>query len=231
MANYLIVGASSGIGQATAETLLSNGHLVYATYNMHPISDEKINLSSIQFNALEDELEESWLPDRLDGLVYCPGSIQLRPFERIKSDDFVQDFQLQVVGSIKVLQKVLPKLKQSEHASVVLFSTVAVQTGLNFHSQVASSKGAIEGLVRSLAAEYAPKVRFNAIAPSLTDTPLANALINTDQKRDANAQRHPMKRIGKSSDMAAMVEFLLSEKSSWVTGQVLHVDGGFSTIR
>lgn len=231
MANYLIIGASSGIGQAVARNLLSQGHSVFGTFNTHPIDNQNPNLSTEKFNVLEDKLDEAWLPKIIDGLVYCPGSIHLRPFERIKSSDFIQDFQLQVIGAIEVMQWVLPKLKLSEHASVVLFSSVAAQMGLTFHSQVSLSKGAIEGLVRALAAEYSPRIRFNAVAPSLTDTPLANALVNSDQKREANAQRHPMKRIGTAEDIAAMVEFLLSTNSSWVTGQVMHVDGGISSLR
>jgi NAD(P)-dependent dehydrogenase (short-subunit alcohol dehydrogenase family) len=125
----------------------------------------------------------------------------------------------------------LPRLKKAENASIVLFSTLAVQTGLNFHTQVAASKGAIEGLTKSLAAEFAPKIRVNCIAPSLTNTPLAASLVNTDQKMDASAQRHPLKRIGTTADIANMAAFLLSEKASWITGQILHVDGGMSSLK
>jgi len=155
----------------------------------------------------------------------------LRPFERIKPADFISDYNLQVVGAIKTIQAVAPKLKNSDNAAIILFSTVAVQVGLPFHSQVAASKGAIEGLTKALAAEYAPKIRINCIAPSLTDTPLAASLLNNEQKREANAQRHPLKRVGTTEDIANMVEFLLSEKASWITGQILHVDGGMSTLK
>lgn len=167
----------------------------------------------------------------IDGLVYCPGSIHLRPFERIKPSDFTADYELQVVGAIKVIQAVLPYLKRSDKASIVLFSTLAVQTGLPFHTQVSASKGAIEGLCRALAAEFAPKIRVNCIAPSLTDTPLANSLLNTEQKREANALRHPLKRIGTSEDIANLTEFLLTEKSSWITGQIHAIDGGLSVLK
>lgn len=160
-----------------------------------------------------------------------PGSINLLPFHRFKAEDFIQDYQLQAVGAVKVIQAVLPKLKKSEQASIILFSTVAVQSGYTFHSQVAASKGAIEGLTKSLAAEFAPQIRVNAIAPSLTQTPLAAKLLNTEQKMEANANRHPLKRIGLPDDIAQMAIFLLSEKSSWVTGQILHVDGGMSSIK
>jgi NAD(P)-dependent dehydrogenase (short-subunit alcohol dehydrogenase family) len=157
--------------------------------------------------------------------------VTLKPFARVKPEDFVSDFQLQLVGAVKVIQASLPKLKNANSPSIVLFSTVAVQTGFNFHSLVASSKGAVEGFTRALAAEFAPKIRVNCIAPSITDTPLAGSLLNTDEKKEANAQRHPLKKIGKPEDLANLAAFLLSEKSSWITGQVLHVDGGMSSLR
>lgn len=171
------------------------------------------------------------MPNEIHGLVYCPGSINLKPFDRIKPADFELDYQLQVIGVIKIIQQVLPKMKISLNASIILFSTVAVQTGLPFHTQVAASKGAIEGLTKALAAEFAPKIRVNTIAPSLTNTPLANSLINSEQKMDANAQRHPLKRIGTAADIANMAEYLLSEKASWITGQIFHIDGGISAIK
>ena len=171
------------------------------------------------------------MPNEIHGLVYCPGSINLKPFDRIKPADFELDYQLQVIGVIKIIQQVLPKMKISLNASIILFSTVAVQTGLPFHTQVAASKGAIEGLTKALAAEFAPKIRVNTIAPSLTNTPLTNSLINSEQKMDANAQRHPLKRIGTAADIANMAEYLLSEKASWITGQIFHVDGGISAIK
>jgi NAD(P)-dependent dehydrogenase (short-subunit alcohol dehydrogenase family) len=143
----------------------------------------------------------------------------------------MEDYNIQVVGAIRTIQQALPALKMAESSSIVLFSTVAVQNGFNFHSQISASKGAIEGLTRSLAAEFAPKVRVNCIAPSLTDTPLASKLLNTEAKQGANAERHPLKRVGQAEDMASMAHFLLSDKSSWITGQVFPVDGGLSTIR
>ena len=170
-------------------------------------------------------------PEQLDGLVYCPGNISLKPFNRFSSADFQQDFQLQVLGAISCIQNALPALKKSANASVVLFSTVAVQQGLPFHSLVSTSKGAIEGLTRALAAELAPSVRVNAIAPSLTNTPLAENLLNSDAKREANAARHPLKRVGEAKDIAAMAAFLHSEQASWISGQIMHVDGGISALR
>ncbi len=230
MANYLIIGASSGIGRSLAQELSNFGHQVFGTYAKNPIESSAI-LNYNYLNILDEKLDFSFLPETLDGFVFCPGSINLKPFERIKAEDFIQDFKLQVIGAIKCIQAVLPKLKQSKQASIVLFSTVAVQTGLPFHTQIAASKGAIEGLVRSLAAEFSPKIRVNGIAPSLTDTPLAATLLNTDQKREANAQRHPLKKIGMPSDIANMASFLLSPNSGFITGQIFAVDGGMSSIR
>ena len=231
MKNCLIIGASSGIGRKLADILESSGNKVYGTFNTKPIQSNTPESEYHFCNVLEENLDFSFLPDTLDGLVYCPGNITLKPFGRIRPEEFVQDFNLQVVGAVKVIQAVLPKLKSSESASIVLFSTVAVKSGFNFHTMVSASKGAIEGLSVSLAAELAPKIRVNCIAPSLTDTPLAESLLNNDAKREANAQRHPLKRIGNVNDMAEMAGFLISDKSGWITGQVFHVDGGISTIK
>lgn len=229
MKNYLIIGASSGIGEKLAN-ILSDNHIVFGTFNNHP-KESSSSISYHYLDVLSDNLDLSFLPDSLDGLAYCPGSIKLKPFHRITPNDFTNDYNLQVLGAIKVIQTALPLLKKSEDASIVLFSTVAVQQGFNFHSLVSTSKGAIEGLTKSLAAEFAPKIRVNCIAPSLTDTPLAESLLSTEEKKTAAAQRHPLKRYGSADDIAQMAAFLLSEKSNWITGQILHVDGGMSTLK
>lgn len=231
MANYLIIGASSGIGKALAIQLATDGHQVIGTYNKNEANLEHPLITYHQLNVLDENISFDFVPETLTGIVYCPGSITLRPFERIKPTDFTNDYNLQVVGAIKTIQAVVSKLKNSENASIVLFSTVAVQSGLPYHSLVSASKGAIEGLTKALAAEYAPKIRVNCIAPSLTDTPLAASLLNSEQKREANALRHPLKRIGTTSDIVNSVEFLLSPKASWITGQIIHVDGGMSTLK
>ena len=226
--NYLVVGCS-GIGKALAEQL-ANHHQVYATYYQHS-QENKNNINFHYLNVVDDSLDLSFLPDSLDGLAYCVGSINLKPFSRIQPEDFVKDYQLQVAGAVKIIQACLPKLKQSNQASIVLFSTVAVQTGFNFHSLVSANKGAIEGLTKALAAELAPKIRVNCIAPSITQTSLAQSILNTPEKIEANAQRHPLKKIGLPEDIANTAAFLLSKESSWITGQILHVDGGIGSIK
>ncbi len=229
MKNFLIVGASSGIGRAIAEEL-AIGNSVFGTYCKHQLPDQR-QLQYHYLDVLEPELDLSYLPETLDGIAFCPGNIALKPFARIPAADFVKDYELQVVGAVKVIQKVLPRLKLAEGASIVLFSTVAVQVGFTYHSMIAASKGAIEGLTKALAAELAPSIRVNCIAPSITDTPLAGSLLNTEEKRHANALRHPLKKIGSAADIAALSCFLLSDQSAWMTGQILHHDGGMSTIK
>ena len=229
MKNYLIIGGSSGIGKAIREKLSSAGNNVYATYFQNDTFASEKNYFSLDVRNQDPDL--SFLPEILDGFVYCPGAIDLKPFNRIKEASIIEDLNLQVMGVVRILQLILPKLKASGQGSVVLFSTVAVQTGFPFHAQVAISKGAIEGLTRSLAAEFAPTIRFNAIAPSLTNTPLAEKLLSSPEKIEANGQRHPLKRIGEAEDIAEAACFLLTDKSSWITGQILHVDGGMSSLK
>ena len=172
------------------------------------------------------------LPDELHGVVYCPGTINLKPFHRLSQDDFKNDFQINVLGAISVIQAVLPKLKKANSASIVMYSTVAAKIGMGFHASVAASKGAIEGLTISLAAELAgAKIRVNCIAPSLTDTPLATNLLSSDEKKEASNKRHPIGRYGTSTDIANMTTFLLSDDSGWITGQVFGIDGGMGAIK
>lgn len=222
--NIVIVGGNSGIGKATAEILKASGAnlLLYS----------KSGSGTIALDTSTDFEEMPGLPDVIDGIVYAPGTINLKPFHRISIDDFKKEMEVNFFGAVRVLQACLKGLKKSSAPSVVLFSTVAVQTGMGFHAGIASAKGAIEGLTRSLAAEWAPsKIRVNAIAPSLTETPLASALLSTPEKKEASDKRHPLGRIGSAEDIAASTIFLLSPQSSWMTGQILHVDGGMSTLK
>lgn len=225
---FLVVGGSKGIGKGCTEQLLEAGHeVIVAARTNYAISHLPVEF--IDLDVLEDvsALEDF---DELNGLIYCPGSINLRPFNRLTEDVFKNDFNLNVYGAIKCIQTCLPALKKGNGA-IVLFSTVAVQQGMAFHASVAASKGAIEGLTRSLASELAPNIRVNAIAPSLTDTPLAEALLSNDKKREASEERHPLKRVGKAEEIASMAVHLVSENGSWITGQVIGIDGGMSRVR
>jgi len=230
MKNYIIIGGSSGIGLALVKLLEAQGENVLATYNNN-VTQDRENVKYIKFDVKADTLALDDLPEEIHGLAYCPGSINLKPFHRFKDEDFIEDYKLQVLGATRIIQQLLPRLKKSQSSSIVFFSTIAVQSGFNFHSQVAMSKGAIEGLTRSLAAELAPSVRVNAIAPSLTNTDLADKFLNTPEKLTLQAEKNPLKRVGDAKDIAEAAFYLLSQKSSWVTGQVLHVDGGFSSIK
>jgi 3-oxoacyl-[acyl-carrier protein] reductase len=228
--NYLIVGASSGVGKSLAKKLVAQGANVY-TASRH--SNDTPSVTHLIFDAQSNDFQSFVaLPDILHGVAYCPGSINLKPFHRLTLDDFQQDLNVNLLGAVGVLQAVLPKLKKAESASVVLFSTVAVQTGMGFHASIAAAKGAVEGLTRALAAEWAmQRIRVNAIAPSLTDTPLAKNLLSTDEKKEASNRRHPIGRYGTADDVAAMAVFLMGDESSWITGQILGVDGGLGSIR
>lgn len=229
MKNILLIGGSYGIGLAIAKEIQYDYNVYIASRTNDNINDLKINY--LKFDASTDTLDTIALPEVIDGLVYCPGSINLRPFKNLKIDAFEADLQINFIGAIKVIQSVLPNLTASAQSSIVLFSTVAVKMGMPFHTSVAASKGAIEGFAKALAAEYAPKIRVNVIAPSLTDTPLADKFLNNDVKKEKSAERHPLKRVGEAEDIAQMASFLLSDKSSWVTGQVFGVDGGMSTLQ
>ena len=227
--NILIVGGSSGIGLEIAKKLKAKGeHVITASRHEGELSAYGINHQ--QYDVLTDDKIELNV-DQLSGMVYCPGSINLRPFNRLKREDFLQDFEINVLGAIKVVQEVLPLFKKSDTASLVFFSTVAVNQGMAYHASVAASKGAIEGLTRSLAAELAPKIRVNCIAPSIVKTPLAQRLLATPEKEEASAKRHPLQSVGEPEDLGALAAFLLSQEARWVTGQILGVDGGMSSIK
>ena len=228
MKNILLIGGSYGIGLAIAKELQYENKVYVASRTNDEIAE--MHVTHLPFDASTDTLDTSNLPEVIDGLVYCPGSINLRPFRGLKPEAFEQDLQINFISLVKVIQSVLPNLTASNQSSIVLFSSVAASMGMPFHTSVAAAKGAIEGFAKALAAEYAPKIRVNVIAPSLTDTPLAEKFLSNDEKKEKSAQRHPLKRVGTSDDMAQMASFLLSEKSSWISGQIFHVDGGMSTL-
>ncbi|MEM1215925.1 MAG: SDR family oxidoreductase [Bacteroidota bacterium] len=228
--NILVVGGSSGIGLALVKELLDAGENVYVWSRE---ARDLASMTGVQHTAVDvtvDELPSGELPDELHGLAYCPGTINLKPFRSLKQKDFQAEFDLNVLGAVRCLQAALRPFKKAGEASVVLFSTVAVRRGMPFHASVAAAKGAVEGLTRSLAAEWAPRIRVNAIAPSLTDTPLAEKLLSTDEKRQASADRHPLKRVGTPEEVAQLAQWLLSPAAGFMTGQVLGLDGGKSVI-
>ncbi|MEZ4888154.1 MAG: SDR family oxidoreductase [Chitinophagales bacterium] len=230
--NYLVIGGSSGIGLQIVRDLAANGANVYAvSRSKHADFDTlKVHYQALDVTAADFELTD--LPNELHGVVYCPGTIQLKPFHRISEEEFLDSFRVNVLGAVKVLQSCYRNLKKSKGASVVLFSTVASSQGMGFHAAIATAKSAVEGLAKSLAAEWANShIRVNTIAPSLTDTPLAGDLLSTESKQTAANKRHPLGRYGTPNDMASAAMFLLSEQSSWMTGQILHIDGGLSSIR
>jgi 3-oxoacyl-[acyl-carrier protein] reductase len=225
MGNYLIVGNTSGIGKDLSAQLITAGHSVFAINRRFPESATHSFCADVTIDTLPA------IAAPLDGITYCPGSITLKPFRGLKQEDILNDMQVNLLGAVRVLQHYLPNLKMATHPSVVLFSTVAVATGMPYHASIAMAKGAVEGLVRSLAAEWAPTIRVNCIAPSLTDTPLAAKLLETDAKREAGAARHPLKTVGRSEDIARMALLLLGDSTRFVTGQVWHMDGGLSSTR
>tara|TARA_B110000444_G_scaffold252279_1_gene281358 strand:- start:798 stop:1499 length:702 start_codon:yes stop_codon:yes gene_type:complete len=227
--NILIIGGSSGIGLALANLLSPSNNIYVASRSSASLTG--LNVHHLHFDATSDSLDTSMLPDKLDGFVYCPGSINLRPFKGLSVDAFEKDFQINVMGAVNSLKNVLGQLSASGNASVIFFSTVAVQTGMPFHSSVAASKGAIEGLTRSLAAEFAPKIRVNAIAPSIVDTPLAAKFLNNETKLEKANERHPLGRIGSAKEIAQAASFLLGEESSWMTGRILKLDGGIGNLK
>ena len=226
MKKVLIIGASKGIGKAVAEIMSD-------TYELISISRSKpeaLKERSLHYscNVLTDELPDI---EELDGLIYCPGSINLKPFKRITEDDFKQDFDINVLGAVRVIQKYLSALKKGSDASVVLYSTVAVKMGMPFHASIAVAKAGVEALVKSLGAELSPVIRFNAIAPTITDTSLAEKILRNDTMKQKMRERHPMKSYLDPEDVAAMTEFLISDKSKKVSGQVFEMDCGIVTFK
>lgn len=229
--HFVIVGGSKGIGLELATRLASQGHQILVLSRTSEQLTDLAGVNHMPFDVTVDEIESSILPPTIDGLAYCPGSINLRSFRSLKPEVFREDFELNVIGAIKVLQASLAGLKKSSSSSVVLFSTVAVGLGMHAHASIAASKGAIEGLTRTLAAELAPHTRVNCIAPALTDTPLTERFFSDPEKAKTIAEMYPLQRTGTPADLAGVAEFLLSGASTWITGQILGIDGGMSSVK
>lgn len=231
---YAVVGDSKGIGASLREQLLSSGHRVIGVSRsgvQRPNDVHSESYQSLVFDAVQHPCDLSSFASELSGLAYCPGTLRLKPLRGLKREHFIEDWEVNFLGAVQTLQANQKLLAQSENASVVLFSTVAVQTGMSFHASIAGAKGAVEGLARSLAAEWAPKIRVNAIAPSLTDTPLAAGMLGTEAKREAASERSPLKRIASADEVAGLAHWLMSEQAQQMTGQVLQMDGGMSGTR
>lgn len=225
MKTILIIGGSKGIGSAILD-MLKETHTVINMSRTAPV--DHANVKHYEVDVLTDELPD--LEGVLDGLVFCPGSINLKPITRLSLDDFKADFELNVLSAVKVIKKYIHLLGNGG-ASVVLFSTVATQLGMPFHASVAASKSAVEGLVKSLAAEYATKIRFNGIAPTVTDTSLAERLLRNDRQREHMEMRHPLKKYLDPKEVAGLACYLLSDQSSSISGQIIPLDAGIVTMK
>jgi 3-oxoacyl-[acyl-carrier protein] reductase len=229
--HYVVVGGSKGIGLGIVERLLADGHHVTVLSRTAESLAGKPNVVHHVFDAAKDTISPGLLPEAISGLAYCPGTLNLKPFARLKPEEFRDDFELHVLGAVRVLQAALPAMKAAKPASVVLFSTVAVAQGLQFHCSIAAAKGAIEGLARSLAADLGPDVRVNCIAPALTQTSLTARFFTDAERTKSLSERYVLGRCGTVDDIASAAHFLLSPSSAWITGQVLGVDGGLSSVR
>ena len=227
MKHILFIGGSSGIGLELVKLLADSHMLTLLSRNLPPFSNA--NITHVPFDVLSSELPLDDLDKNFDGLVYCPGTVNLKPFKMLNPQSFADDMNLNFMGLIRTLHPLMDRFNSG--SSLVFFSSVAATKGMPFHTSVSASKAAIEGFARALAAEYAPKIRVNVIAPSLVDTPLVSRMLNHEKKRENMAARHPAGRYGNAADIAQMAAFLLSENSSWITGQVLGVDGGISTLQ
>lgn len=226
MGKYIVIGGSKGIGSAIVNNLLEN-HEVINISRTEPQSTHA-NLTHHNCDIISDDIPSI---DDADGLVYCPGSINLKPINRLSIEDFKSDFEINVIGAVKAVQAYLPALKNGKNPSIVFFSTVASDLGMPFHASVAASKSAVEGLTKSLGAELAPTVRVNAIAPTVTDTELASKLLRNDRMIENMKERHPLKKYLQPQEVADMATFLLSDKAASLSGQIFKMDCGITSFK
>jgi len=226
MKNILIVGGSKGIGEQVLSEMILENHIINLSRSLPKVSNT--NLSNYTVDILHDELPDL---EKLDSIVYCPGSINLKPITRLSLQDFRDDFEINIIGAVKTIQKYLPLLKRSNNGSIVLFSTVATKLGMPYHSSVAASKSAVDGLVKTLGAELAPKIRVNAVAPTITKTDLASNILRNDKIVENMVERHPLKKILVPNEVAKMVKFLISNDSSSISGQTFNLDAGIVSFK
>ncbi|SEP44689.1 SDR family NAD(P)-dependent oxidoreductase [Mucilaginibacter sp. AW1-7] len=230
--NIVVAGGSSGIGLALVKQLSQAGAQVYViSRNLSASLPQGVKHLAADVTG-NLETAATFFPEVLHGVVYAVGSINLKPFGRLTDVDFLNDYQLNVVGAARVVQQALKALKASGSSSVVFVSSVAAKTGMPYHASIAAAKSGLEGMALSLAAELAgQKIRVNVVAPSLTDTPMAQNLLSTPEKKEASAKRHPMGKYGQPEDISQAIAFLLSDDSSWITGQVIGIDGGLGKLK
>ncbi|MCX7546941.1 SDR family NAD(P)-dependent oxidoreductase [Xanthomarina sp. F1114] len=226
MRKIIIIGGTKGIGKALVENLKNDFEIINISRTASEL--EYKNIKQFQMDVLEDELPEIL---EADALIYCPGSINLKPISRLSLDDFKEDFNINVLGAVKVIKKYLPVLKKGNTPSILLFSSVAVKLGMPFHASIATAKGGVEGLVKSLGAELAPSIRVNAIAPTLTDTNLANKLLRNDEMKKKMIERHPLKKYLEPQEVADMAQFLISDKAASISGQIIELDCGIVSFK
>ena len=226
MKNIVIIGGSKGIGNAILRYAIEDNNVINISRNLPEITHP--NLTNYQLDVLVSELPDI---EQVDVLIYCPGSINLKPIMSLGIDDFRNDFEINVIGAVKSIQKYLPTLKKGTNPSIILFSTVAAKLGMPFHASIATAKSGVEGLVKSLGAELAPTVRVNAIAPTITETSLSAAILRNDRMKENMIERHPMKGYLEPEEVAGMAKFLMSDSAKSISGQVFEMDYGIVSFK
>ena len=226
MRHILIIGGTKGIGKAIIDLLIEENKITCMSRNVSDYNHE--NYNHLQLDATLDNFPNL---DKIDSLVYCPGSINLKPISTLSIEDFRNDFELNVIGAVKSIKKYLPLLKKGENPSILLFSTVATKLGMPYHASVSASKSAIDGIVKTLGAELAPKIRINAIAPTITNTELASKILRNEKVLENMIERHPLKKILSADEVAKMAKFLISEDGSSISGQIINMDAGIVSFK
>jgi 3-oxoacyl-[acyl-carrier protein] reductase len=226
MKKIVVIGGSKGIGSAIVKSLVETNQVVNISRSVPLLSHT--NLTHFSCDILSDELPEI---DQIDSLIYCPGSINLKPISRLSLDEFRTDYEINVISAVKAIQHFLPALKKGNNPSILLFSTVAAKLGMPFHASVAAAKSGVEGLAKSLGAELAPTIRVNAIAPTVTDTDLASKLLRNERMIESITERHPLKKFLAPQEVADMATFLISDKARSISGQIFELDCGIVSFK